>query len=153
MLDLHAELRRVARVLEEAGIEYALVGGLAVSIHARPRATDDIDVLIARADAPRAQRLLAREGYAARSEEMVVAKGRLRIQRLLKVEGEDLLLLDLLLADDAELSGILARRVILDDAGARLRVAARADLRKLKRLRGSPQDLADLDALGDEEDA
>ena len=139
-------------MLEEAGVEYALVGGLAVSIHARPRATDDIDLLIAGADALRAQRLLEREGYTACSEAMIVAKGSLRSERLLKVEGEDLLLLDLLLADDAELSGILARRVLLDDAGERLWVAARGDLRTLKRLRGSLQDLADLDALGGEED-
>ena len=50
MPDLHAELRRVARALDEEGVAYALVGGLAVSIHARPRATDDIDVLVAGAD-------------------------------------------------------------------------------------------------------
>lgn len=49
MLDLYAELRRIVEALDAAGIAYALAGGLAVSIHTTPRATEDIDILIARA--------------------------------------------------------------------------------------------------------
>jgi aminoglycoside-2''-adenylyltransferase len=152
VLDIHAELRRVTRALDQAEVQYALVGGLAVSVHARPRATDDIDVLIAGGDLARVTRLLASESYQVRAEPMVLARGRLRIQRLLKVEGEDMMLLDLLLADDAELVGMLERRVALGSAGQRMWVAALPDLRTLKRLRGSPQDLADLDALRGEDE-
>ena len=96
---------------------------------------------------------LAREGYEARSDPMSVAQNRLRIQWLLKVEAEDLMLPDLLLAEDAELAGMPPRRVAIGDGDQTLWVAALPDLRALKRLRGSPQDLADLDALGGEEDA
>jgi hypothetical protein len=54
MLDLFIELRRVAEALDAAGIAYAVVGGLAVSIYTAPRATDDIDLLIAPQDLARA---------------------------------------------------------------------------------------------------
>jgi len=44
-LDLQAELRGIVQALDAAGIAYALVGGLAVSIYATPRATEDVDIL------------------------------------------------------------------------------------------------------------
>jgi hypothetical protein len=47
---------------------------------------------------------------------------------------------------------MLERRLSLDSEGGRLRVVTRDDLRALKRLRGNPQDLADLAALDDAED-
>lgn len=50
MLDLYAELRRVVEALHSADVPYALAGGLAVSIYTTPRATEDIDLLIDRAD-------------------------------------------------------------------------------------------------------
>ena len=47
-LDLHAELRGIVKALNATEIPYALVGGLAVSIYAQPRATEDVDLLVAR---------------------------------------------------------------------------------------------------------
>ena len=41
------------QALDAAGIAYALVGGLAVSIYATPRATEDVEVLLARGDLSR----------------------------------------------------------------------------------------------------
>jgi len=46
MLDLYDELSKLIRLFDEHGIDYALCGGLAMAIHARPRATIDIDMLI-----------------------------------------------------------------------------------------------------------
>jgi hypothetical protein len=46
-LDLYAELRQVVETLDRASIIYALAGGLAVAIYATPRATEDIDILVA----------------------------------------------------------------------------------------------------------
>ena len=47
MLDLSRELRDVAAALDAADVTYALAGGLAVSIYTAPRATQDIDLLLA----------------------------------------------------------------------------------------------------------
>jgi hypothetical protein len=41
VFDLARELRDVAAALDRAGVAYALAGGLAVSIYAAPRATQD----------------------------------------------------------------------------------------------------------------
>lgn len=43
---IHQTMRRVALKLEEAGIPYALVGGMAVNAHHHPRTTKDVDFLI-----------------------------------------------------------------------------------------------------------
>ncbi|MCX8042742.1 MAG: hypothetical protein N3B18_01285 [Desulfobacterota bacterium] len=39
-------LKRVSRCFTEAGIKFCLVGGLAVGMLAKPRATEDIDLLV-----------------------------------------------------------------------------------------------------------
>lgn len=45
-LDLYTELRRIVQALNEADVHYAVVGAMAVSLYAKPRATQDIDLLI-----------------------------------------------------------------------------------------------------------
>ena len=39
-------LEKICRVLDEAGVHYALVGGYAVALHGAPRGTIDIDVAL-----------------------------------------------------------------------------------------------------------
>jgi len=45
-MDLIAEFGALIDVLNREGIEYAVCGGIAVSIHGYVRATTDIDILI-----------------------------------------------------------------------------------------------------------
>jgi hypothetical protein len=149
MIDLYDELYRVVRALDEAGVAYALVGGFAVSMLARARATDDIDLLIAATDLDVAKAALEAAGYETRLAAFPVARGRLRIQRFLRLEGEDVVLVDALLAGEEADVAMLGRRLMIDSEGGRLCVVTREDLRALKRLRGNPQDLADLAALDD----
>jgi hypothetical protein len=44
--DVYATLQRLARQLEEANLDYAVVGGMAVVEHGYRRATEDIDLLM-----------------------------------------------------------------------------------------------------------
>jgi Uncharacterised nucleotidyltransferase len=147
-LDLHAELRGIVRALDAAGIPYALAGGLAVSIYAQPRATEDIDILVAPSDAPRVVARVASLGYRQAGTPMSVAGDRLRIQRLIKIDGTDLVPLDLLLPNDAELVALLTTPQRIEWGEDRLSLVSLEGLRTLKRLRGSAQDRADLAALG-----
>jgi len=105
--------------------------------------------LIAATDLDDAKTALETIGYEARLAPFPVARGRFRIQRFLRTEGEDVVLVDALLAGEATEIAMLGRRLALDSEGGRLCVVTRADLRALKRLRGNPQDLADLAALDD----
>lgn len=151
MLDLYAELRRIVEALDAAGIAYALAGGLAVSIHTTPRATEDIDILIARADLDRIVQALQPTGFRPAGRPMQVAAGRLEIQRLTKIDGADLLPLDLLIPTDPALAALLTDRASLALEGHPVWVVGLGALRTLKRLRGSALDRADLEALGPEE--
>ena len=81
---------------------------------------------------------------------MSVAGARLEIQRLIKIDGSDLVVLDLLIPNDPALVALLAGRETVAWEGGRLSIVSLQGLRALKRLRGSAQDLADLEALGPE---
>src|SRR5205823_2840344 len=52
-----------ASALEEAGIAYGLMGGLAASVYGRPRATEDIDFLVKPTEAKRALDALGEAGF------------------------------------------------------------------------------------------
>ena len=148
MFDLVDELRGIVGIFDGASIAYALAGGLAVSIYATPRATQDIDVLVAVTDLDRAVTALHGLDFRTAGRPMAVADGRLEIQRLIKIEGSDLLPLDLLLARDPELTSVLTERREIAWEGTHLSIVTVDGLRRLKRLRNSPQDRADLEALG-----
>ena len=148
MLDLTEELRAIVTALDGAGVAYALAGGLAVSIYAAPRATKDIDLLIAASDVERTVAAVRDLGFRVAGGAMQVAGGRMEIQRLIKIDGTDVLPLDLLLPRDPELARILAARTHVTWEGAALWIVTLPGLRSLKRLRDSAQDRADLEALG-----
>jgi len=107
-LDLHAELRGIVKALNAAEIPYALVGGLAVSIYAQPRATEDVDLLVAREDLARAVERLESLGFRRAGVPMSVGARRLDIQRLIKIDGTDLIPVDLLVPNDPALAALLA---------------------------------------------
>ncbi len=56
-MSLAAFLRRVAEILDEAGVPYMLTGSLASAYYAVPRATQDLDVVIA-AEEPGIERIV-----------------------------------------------------------------------------------------------
>jgi hypothetical protein len=150
VLDLYEALRSVIGVLDDAGIPYALAGGLAVSIYTAPRATEDVDLALDARDLDRAQTALATLGLRPAGRATPVASGRLEIQRLTRIDGVGLLVLDLLVARDPDLAAALRERTAMLMEGRTIWVVTIGTLRMLKRLRGSAQDRADLEALGPE---
>jgi hypothetical protein len=75
----------------------------------------------------------------------------LDIQRLTKIDGADLLPLDLLIPIDPDLVALLNDRARMSAEGRQVWVVGLAALRTLKRLRGSTLDRADLESLGPED--
>src|SRR5262245_49766389 len=45
-MDLHPDFKDLLAEFERAGVSYALLGGYAVSYHAKPRVTKDLDLLV-----------------------------------------------------------------------------------------------------------
>jgi hypothetical protein len=155
VLDLLEEFRALVEALDADGVEFAVCGGLAVAIHARPRATLDVDLLLPPDQLERAKQVARRRGYALDAGAMVFREGVVEMHRVSKPDPEtgDLLSLDLLVVTPALASVWETRERVAWEHGT-LCVVSRAGLVAMKRLRGSGQDLDDIRLLeGDDESA
>lgn len=134
MLDLLDEFRALVDALQAGGVDFAVCGGLAVAIHAHPRATLDVDLLLPQDQVDRARDVARGLGY--------------RMHRLSTPDPEtgDLLSLDLLVVTPA-LASVWETRERVSWAHGTLPVVSRSGLVAMKRLRASGQDLDDIRAL------
>lgn len=85
MFDLHDELKQLVRALEARGVEYALCGGLAMAVHAVPRATEGIDVLIQPETVPAALATAKSLGFDVEAGRMRFGGGSTEIERITKL--------------------------------------------------------------------
>jgi hypothetical protein len=143
------ELHAIAAALGSARVTYAVCGGVAVTVHGATRSTKDIDILVSRADVPRALDAVRPIGYQFAALPTTFDAGTPRerhVQRVSKVEGPEHLLLDLLIADGV-FAGALDDRIEVPLPEGTLAVVSRATLIRLKQLAGRAQDVADLERL------
>ena len=149
MIDLYAELKVLLRTLDVAGIPYALCGGLALMVYQRPRATVDIDLILPAEATGKCIQALKPLGFRAHPRPMRLEASGVEIQRFYKLEegGPDVLMLDCLLTTHPLVAEAWQGRVRVPfDAGTAW-VVSLAGLIVLKRLRGSPLDLVDIEGL------
>lgn len=149
-LDLRKELSRVALAFQEAGIAYAICGGLAVAIHGYPRATRDIDLLIRQEDLERVKAVLERVGFDLAAGLLPFDAGKETeryVYRVSKAEAEDLLTLDLILLPPF-LEDVWAGRETHQIGDQVFQVVSLEGLARMKRIAGRAQDQADLSQLG-----
>lgn len=110
-------LAAAARALDRRGERFALVGGLAVSIHGEVRFTRDVDLAVAVADDQAAERLvyaMRAEGYEPFASVEHDERGRLSTVRLLSSLGVKI---DLLFASSGIEPEIVQRAVTIDVPG------------------------------------
>lgn len=152
MLDLIEEFRALLGALAEARVEFAVCGGLAVAVHARPRATVDVDLLLPREQIESARRVIREQGYRIETGPMVVRSGTIEMHRLSKPDPDtgDLLSVDLLLVTEPLQTVWEDREHVAWEHGT-LPVVSRSGLVTMKRLRGSGQDLDDIRELEGED--
>ena len=147
-MTLFDELRSVVRALDGAGVDYALVGGLAVAVWGAPRATRDIDLLIQPDSLPRAMAAARECGFTLEALPFEFRDGT-RLQRVSKVDADgNLATVDFMLVD-RNLASAWAGRVRLPFAGCDIVVIGREALVAMKALAGRPQDIADIQSLKD----
>jgi uncharacterized nucleotidyltransferase DUF6036 len=143
------DFKDLLSALNAHGVKYLVVGGYAVSFHAQPRATKDLDLFI-KADLPN-----ARAAYAAivefgaplqniQAEELADPNGFIRL-------GQEPAGIDILPdIPGVEFDAAWDRRVeVTIDADRALKVffISREDLVSSKLATGRPQDLADVEAI------
>jgi|SRR5687767_1356497 len=150
MLDIYDEFRRLVEVFDAQKVDYALCGGMAMAVYQRPRMTIDIDILIPPEFLERVMLIAGELGYNIRGKDLSFANGAVEIRRVSKIDAAsgDLLSLDFLLVTH-QLQRVWASRVISEWEGGTFSVVSRAGLIAMKQLRGSGQDLDDIQALAE----
>ena len=149
-MDLIAEFGKVVDALRDAGVEYAVCGGLAVALHGHVRATRDIDLLVPAEQKDQAMAALRDRGFTLTAGPIPFSTGTPQERTLFrasKVEGTELLTVDLLLVSSV-FREVWASREEFTWQGRKVHAVSLAGLGKMKRLAHRTQDLADLENLG-----
>ena len=98
-MNVFYEFHKIARALQKARIPYALIGGVAMAFHTRPRFTKDIDILIKKPDLVTISEILKHAGYHSSAPPWSFKNTKLTLYRFLKVEKQDEMCFDILVAD------------------------------------------------------
>lgn len=153
MSELESALRRLVGDLIAEKIDFALVGGLAVSVRAEPRLTRDVDVAVSVSDDSEAEEIvrnLAARGY---RPDLVQEHERGRLATVRLTNPESPIVTDLLFASSGIEPEVVAGAEVLEVLpGFEIPVASIGHLMALKLLarddRVRPADADDLRALG-----
>jgi hypothetical protein len=150
--DLLNALKTCCDLFNEEGLSYCLIGGLAVGIVSRPRATEDIDFLMT-IDERNHEKITA---LLKKRFDVVQVQDVMRLQdasiwRILlrnrSTADRALIIVDLMSADRDDLEKTLINRMFIELDGVSIPVAAPCDLAEIKRRSGRPQDMLDAEAI------
>jgi hypothetical protein len=148
------------RALEEAGVQYVTVGGVAVILHGYGRLTGDVDVFVAleRANAMKAIEALTALGLRPKApvdptdfanEEI---RNRWRDEKGMMVfsmidPARPFFSVDIFVEDVIPFDELIQRSQVIETEDGPIRVCSYEDLINLKLQAGRPQDLADVHEL------
>ena len=149
MLSLESELRQLVQRFNEAKIEYALCGGMAVALHGYPRFTKDIDFLVPSESLNRAIEVAATAGFLDDSGRIPFPDS--DVYRILKIEGSEYRILDLLVPKSLDTLA-WKQRQWFDWNGLPICSVSREGLIEMKLAAGRDIDRIDIKQLGYIED-
>jgi len=142
---LESELRELVRLFNHEKIDYALCGGMAVAIHGYPRFTKDIDFLIPPESLEHARVVAAKAGFLAEAGQIPFADS--DVYRIIKTEGADFRILDLLVPKRLDTIA-WQQRQWFDWNGLPICTVSVEGLVEMKRAAGRDVDLIDIRQLG-----
>ena len=154
-MDLQEEFLALIDALNRDGVEYGVCGGIALAIHGYPRFTKDIDILIRPEDLDRALAVAAAQRFIVAARPLRFDAGTPKereVRRISKIEGEDVMTLDLLLSQGV-LQDAWDDREAFEWQGRIVKAVSAHALARMKRIAGRDQDLLDVRRLegGDDE--
>ena len=149
MLSLESELRQLVQRFNEAKIEYALCGGMAVALHGYPRFTKDIDFLVPSEFLNRTIEVAAKAGFLDDSGRIPFPDS--DVYRILKIEGSEYRILDLLVPKSLDTLA-WKQRQWFDWNGLPICSVSREGLIEMKLAAGRDIDRIDIKQLGYTED-
>jgi hypothetical protein len=143
-MNLYDEFFSIISMVNKFGIRYAVVGGIALAFHGRPRFTRDVDFLMHHKDMDLLKMALERLGYEEMAEPWKLTNTTLILHRFLKVEEQDEVMIDVLLANDDEHLRVIQDAVVAESEVGQVSVATRRDIIWMKKSRNSDQDRVDI---------
>jgi len=152
MATLLQELRQLVDVLELNEIEYAVCGGMALTILGFPRATFDIDILIQEESLAESFEIVKKYGFDIHGPDISFKERAVEIRRVSKIDddGEVLSLNFLLVTPFVE--DVWNSKITLNWQGKPVSIVSRDGLIKMKELAGRHKDLIDIDRIKNEKD-
>lgn len=153
-MEIVDELLALSKAFERQRIPYAVCGGLAVTIHGRPRLTVDIDIVVPQPVMEKAIELAASVGFDMQEGWVPLPKNDLgidRLFRLTKVEGEEFLTLDLLEAN-SDTNRLFASRKSISLGDHEITVLSKDAIIEMKSRSNRTKDRLDIEMLQDETD-
>lgn len=150
--DLFDTLKSLCALLNDEHVDYCLIGGLAVAILAKPRATEDIDllILIEEHQIPSLVGLLKKRFKIIQGENVMHFKNATICRTILASPSDEnggIVVVDFLLADLDIYRETLRNPLFLTVDGEKIPVARPESLIKMKALSNRPQDMLDIAAL------
>lgn len=154
-MDLYDEFFALIDALNGESVEYGVCGGIALAIHGFPRFTKDIDVLVHPLDLEQILAIAAKRGFVVAANPLRFDAGKphaREVRRISKIEGEDVLTLDLVLVNGVLQGAWDDREEFLWQEKVIKAVSARG-LVEMKKIAGRDQDLLDIKRMeaGDDE--
>jgi hypothetical protein len=134
-MDLYVEFFAIVEGFGQKGVRYALIGGLSLAFHGRPRFTRDIDLLVHPDDMAATKDALSDLDYKQSAPAWTFKDSELSLHRFLKVAGEDELPVDLIVAE-AHHIGVIHRALHAASHAGPVPVARKEDIIRMKRVRG-----------------
>ena len=151
-MNVFFEFHKVVQEIQKAGVDYALIGGVAMAFYGPMRFTKDIDFLIAEVHLGKVKECLEKEGYFASTDPWTLKNLKITLHRFLKLEGEDEMIIDVMVSGTDRTTDIIENAVEAESAETgTVKVANKSDLIWLKEQRNSPQDQVDIEILQNEE--
>ena len=148
-------LKKISTALSRADVQYCVIGGLALAMIARPRATEDIDVLVLLNEEQKEKlSAIIHESFRViHAHEEVVTLGRSKIWRILlgdPLAGETSVLLDILFAEHVIYQNAVRNALTITVEAIPISVVKPEDLILLKMMSGRAQDLLDIELIREE---
>jgi len=146
---MYPDFKELLSVLNAHGVKYLVIGAYAVSIHAQPRATKDLDILV-KADAENAAAVFAALARFGAPLEGLTPADFAEPGPFFRMGREPVGVDILTTIPGVEFDEAWPRRIeaIVDSAsGLKASFISREDLIAAKLAAGRPQDLADVDAI------
>lgn len=150
--NLFDTLKSLCTVLSEAHVDFCLIGGLAVAILAKPRATEDIDLLILIEEQHKSfiTELIEKKFEIIQDNNVMHFENATIWRTLLSLPTGDstgFVIVDFLLADNEIYRKAVLNPVDLIVEDVKMPVASPENLIKIKELSNRPQDLLDIASL------